>query len=54
MSNQNQNKYSPMKISLLGKVAEITMGQDRNLDNDGRSGMGMYIDRGNDQNVLNP
>ncbi|MGB3636566.1 MAG: hypothetical protein WBA39_03105 [Rivularia sp. (in: cyanobacteria)] len=49
MSNKTQKEYSPMKISLLGNVSEITMGSDSSLNNDGMSGMGMYIDRGNDE-----
>ncbi len=53
-NNQQQKQYSAIKISLLGDVASITMGSDSTLDNDGSSMMGMYIDRGNDQNVLNP
>ena len=32
MSNKTQKEYSPMKISLLGNVSEITMGSDSSLN----------------------
>ena len=50
---KNKKKYVPMKLTVLGEVSSQTLGGSDYFNNDGRSGMGMAIDQGNDQNVVN-